>query len=56
MDEANRHDKMLVKKIFDALIFERPSLDDVTQNMCMDKDMIILISDNWLEIMVILHI
>jgi transposase len=37
VDGANRHDKMLVKKTFDALIFERPSPDDVIQNICMDK-------------------
>jgi putative transposase len=37
VDGANRHDKMLVKKTFDALIFERPSLDDGIQNICMDK-------------------
>jgi len=37
VDGANRHDKMLVKKTFDALIFERPSQDDVIQNICMDK-------------------
>jgi putative transposase len=37
VDGANRHDKMLVKKTFDALIFERPSPDDITQNICMDK-------------------
>jgi putative transposase len=35
VDGANRHDKMLVKKTFDALIFERPSPDDVIQNICM---------------------
>jgi putative transposase len=28
---------MLVKKTFNALIFERPSPDDVIQNMCIDK-------------------
>ena len=37
VDGANRHDKMLVKKTFDALIFERPFLDDGIQNICMDK-------------------
>jgi putative transposase len=49
VDGANRHDKMLVKKTFDALIFERPLLDDGIQNICMIKDMIILISYNWLK-------
>jgi putative transposase len=37
VDGANRHDKMLVKKTFDALIFNRPSPDYVIQNMCMNK-------------------
>ena len=37
VDGANRHDKMLVKKTLDAIIFERPSLDDGIQNICMDK-------------------
>ncbi len=37
VDGANRHDKMLVKKTFDALIFERPSPEDGIQNICMDK-------------------
>jgi putative transposase len=37
VDGANRHDKMLVKKTLDAIIFERPSPDDVIQNICMDK-------------------
>jgi putative transposase len=37
VDGANRHDKKLVKKTFDAIIFERPSQDNVIQNMCMDK-------------------
>ena len=55
MDEANRHDKMLVKKKFDDLIFERPSPEDGIQNICMDKDMI-LISENWLTITAILPI
>jgi len=34
---ANRHDKKLVKETLDAIIFEKPSSDDVIQNMCMDK-------------------
>jgi len=37
VDGANRHDKMLVKKTLDAIIFERPSLDDGIQNIRMDK-------------------
>ena len=37
VDGANRHDKMLVKNTLDAIIFERPSLDDGIQNICMDK-------------------
>ena len=37
VDGANRHDKKLVKKTFDAIVFERPSPDNVIQNMCMDK-------------------
>lgn len=37
VDGANRQDKMLVKKTFDAIIFERPSPDDAIQNICMDK-------------------
>lgn len=37
VDGANRHDKKLVKRILDAIIFERPSTDDVIQNICMDR-------------------
>jgi putative transposase len=37
IDGANRHDKKLVKGTLDAVIIERPSPDDVVQNMCMDK-------------------
>ncbi len=37
VDGANRHDKKLVKGTLDAIIIERPSPDDVDQNMCMDK-------------------
>jgi hypothetical protein len=40
----------------DAIIFERPSLDDGIQNIVWIRDMIILISENWLKIMVILPI
>ncbi len=37
IDGANRHDKKLVKGTLDAIIIERPTPDDVVQNMCMDK-------------------
>jgi putative transposase len=37
VDGANRHDKKLVKKTFDAIVLERPSPDYVIQNICMDK-------------------
>ena len=37
VDGANRHDKKLVKGTLDAIIIERPSSDNVYQNMCMDK-------------------
>ena len=37
VDGANRHDKKLVKGTLDAIIIERPSPDNVDQNMCMDK-------------------
>lgn len=37
VDGADRHDKKLVKETSDAIIFERPSPDDVIQNICMDK-------------------
>ena len=37
VDGANRHDKKLVKRTLDAIIFERPSPEEGTQNMCMDK-------------------
>jgi putative transposase len=53
-DGANRHDKMLVKQTLDAIIYKTPSLDDGIQNMCLIRNMIILISDNWLKIMVTL--
>ena len=56
VDGANRHDKMLVKKTFDALIFERPSTENVIQNICMIRDMIIPISEDWLKNMAILLI
>ena len=37
VDGANRHDKKLVKRTLDAIIIERPSSNNVYQNMCMDK-------------------
>jgi putative transposase len=37
VDEANRHDKKLVKETLDAIILERPSPDDVIQSICMGK-------------------
>src|SRR5660398_203495 len=37
VDGANRHDKKLVKGTLDAIIIERPSSNNVYQNMCMDK-------------------
>jgi putative transposase len=37
VDGANRHDKKLVKKTLDDIIIDRPSPDEVIQNICMDK-------------------
>ena len=40
VDGANRHDKKLVKRTLDAIFFERPSPEDIIQNIqniCMDK-------------------
>jgi hypothetical protein len=37
VDRTNRHDKKLVKRTLDAIFFERPSSNDVTQNICMDR-------------------
>jgi putative transposase len=37
VDGANHHDKKLVKKTFDAIVFKRPSPDNVIQNMCIGK-------------------
>ncbi len=37
VDGANRHDKKLVKSTLDAIFFERPSAEDIIQNICMDK-------------------
>lgn len=45
VDGANFLDKKLVKETLDAIIFERPSPDNIIQNICMDKRiMIFLIS------------
>jgi len=33
VDGANRHDKKLVKETLDAIIFERPSPDEIIQNL-----------------------
>jgi hypothetical protein len=46
--------RSLLTDALDTIIYKRPSLDDGIQNICMDKDMIILISDNWLKVMVTL--
>jgi transposase len=37
VDGANRHNKKLVKRTLDAIFFERPSPEDIIQNICMDK-------------------
>ena len=37
VDGADRHDKKLVKRPLDAIFFERPSPEDIVQNICMDK-------------------
>ena len=37
IDGANRHDKKLVKRTLDAIIFEIPSPDEEIQNICADK-------------------
>ena len=37
VDGANRHDKKLVKRTFDAIIFQRPSPNEEIQNICMYK-------------------
>lgn len=37
VDGANRHDKTLVQRTLEAIIIERPSPEEVKQNMCMDK-------------------
>jgi putative transposase len=55
VDGANRHDKMLEKKTLDAMIFERPSLDDGIQNICMDKGYDYLILENWSAIPVLIN-
>ena len=37
VDGSNHHDKKLVKRTLDAIFFERPSPEDIIQNICMDK-------------------
>lgn len=37
VDGANRHDKKLEKKTLDDIIIDRPSPDEIIQNICMDK-------------------
>ena len=40
VDGANRHDKKFVKRTLDTMFFERPSPEDIIQNIqniCMDK-------------------
>ena len=37
VDGVNSHDKKLVKRTLDAIFFERPSAEDIIQNICMDK-------------------
>jgi len=37
VDGANRHDKKLVEGTLEAIIVERPSPEEVEQNICMDK-------------------
>ena len=37
VDGANRHDKKLVKRTLDAILFERPSPENIIQNICIDK-------------------
>jgi len=37
VDGANHHDKKLVKRTLDPIFFERPSPEDIIQNICMDK-------------------
>jgi putative transposase len=46
--------RSILTDALDAIIYKRPSLDYGIQNICMDRDMIILISDNWLKVMVTL--
>ena len=55
VDAANRHDKKLVKGTIDAIIIERPS-HKVIQNIVWIRDMIFLMSENWLKNMAILAI
>jgi hypothetical protein len=56
VDGADRHDKKLMKATLDTIMIERPTAEEVKQNMCMDKVIIILMSKSWLRSMVILLI
>ena len=56
VDGANRHDKKLVKETLDTIIIERPSTEREFRISAWIKDMIFLISENWLKNMVILPI
>ena len=44
VDGANRHDKKLVKRTLYAIISERPSPNEVIQNICMDKGSVVSLS------------
>ena len=57
VDGVNRHDKKLIKRTLDAIFFERPSPEDIIQNIYMDKGYDFTdIRENWLKNMVILRI
>lgn len=56
VDKANRHDKKLVKETLDTIIIKRPSTEREFRISAWIKDMIFLISENWLNDMVILPI
>ena len=55
VDGANRHDKMLVKKTLDAIIFKRPFPDGGFKISVWIRGLIILVSENWLKNMDILR-
>lgn len=56
VDKANHHDKKLVKETLDTIIIERPSTEREFRTCVWIKDMIFLISENWLKNRVILPI